>query len=146
MSKHLERYYEVEDSTLKTFNDVLSKTALPIRIEFKIFGDAKLKKLIEMKKYAPEDEYMFKSQIKIKINEDLLNNLDDDESVELLIRECLNGLEINTETGVLKIVKPDISTFASIMEKFSLDSVKRAKELEKLTLQQTEERKAEEGF
>ena len=143
MTTHLQRFYEVEDSTIKRFNDVYDKLAMPIRLEFKIYGDSKLKKLIEIKKASPDEEFIYKTQIRIKFNEDLLNLLDEDESVDLLIRECLNGLEVNTQTGVIKIKKPDMTTFTSIMEKYTLEKVKRAKELEKTTLEQISDKELE---
>ena len=140
MSTQTERFYEVDDSTIEKFNEAYRKIATPTKINFKIYGDSKLKRLIEIKKYSPDEEFNFKYQIKVKINEDLLHKLDDDDAVELLLREALNGLEVNGQTGVIKIKKPDTATFASIIEKFSLGEVSRAKELERLTLQQTEDR------
>lgn len=145
MSKQLERFYEVEDSTIRTFNDVQSKMSFPIKINFKVIGDTKLKKLIEIKKYSPEEEYAFGYQIKVKINEDLLNNMGDDNAVEILLKEGLNCIEPNSETGVIKLKKHDFSTFESMLEKYK-DDMRRAKDLERLTLQQTEERKQEQEF
>ena len=74
----------------------------------------------------------------------MLDNLSDDSAVALLFREGLNGINPNFETGVIKIEKPNTATFVSIIEKFGLEEVNRAKELERLTLEQTDEKEREE--
>ena len=138
------RYYEVGDSTLRVFNESVQKLSLPMKIKFRVVGDTKLKSLIQIAKVSPIYEFITEQQIIVYINEDELDNLSVDESVALLFREGLNGIVPNLETGVIKIEKPNTATFRSIIEKFGLEEVNRAKDLERLTLEQTEDKEREE--
>lgn len=144
MSTTTQRYYEVGDSTLSVFNESVQKMALPMKINFRVVGDSKLKSLIKIAKVSPIYEFMTEQQIIVYINEDLLDNLSDDSAVELLFREGLNGIQPNLETGVIKIEKPNTATFRSIIDKFGLEEVNRAKDLERMTLEQTDEKEREE--
>jgi hypothetical protein len=145
MSTNTERYYDLGDDTIKKIEELSSKfTYSPIRIDYLFIGDNKLKKLIKISKIADDFQHAIKKQVKITINESLWDLLSHEEDIiELLVREEFNSLSINTETGKIKIEKHSFNTSNSIIEKYSFEAVKRAKDLEALTLSQTEEKEKE---
>jgi len=140
----LSRYFELQDDTIEYFNVVVTGMVMAMRINFKVIGDNKQKSLIQVKKITPVYEFITENQILVTINEDLYDLMSGDDATELLFREALNNIEMNVESGTIKIVKPNLITSSSIVERYGLDAVKRAKDLEKETLEQTEERKTEE--
>jgi hypothetical protein len=138
------RYFELQDETIEFFNDVVQNLAFPMRINFKVIGDSKQKALIVVKKVSPVYEFVTESQILVTINEDLYDLMSGDDATELLFREAINNIELNVESGAVKVVKPNLYTSTGIVERYGLEAVKRAKDLEKETLEQSEERKTEE--
>ncbi len=145
MSTNTERYYDLGEDTISKIEELSSKFVnSPIRLDYLFVGDNKLKKLIKVSKIADDFQFAFKKQIKITVNESLWDLLShENEIIELLVREEFNTLTINTESGKIKIEKPSFNTSNSIIEKYSFEAVKRAKDLETLTLQQAEDKEKE---
>jgi hypothetical protein len=139
-----DKYYELQTETVDAFNDVVSNLALPFVTKFKVIGDAKQKKLITIKKITDAYAYISGYQVLVKINEPLFEKIENDaKAVEVLFVEELNNLNYNMNTGAIKIIKSDFVSCNSVLEKYSPDEVKRVKDLERLTLEQTEEQEAE---
>ncbi len=140
-----ERYYDLGDDTLEKINSLISKFVnSPVRLDYAFIGDNKLKKLIKVSKVKDDFKHLMKKQILITLNESLYDLLSHEEEViELLFREEFNTLVINTDSGKVKIEKPSFNSSDSIIEKYSFEAVKRAKDIEKLTLQQTADKEAD---
>ena len=140
-----QRHYDLGDDTIEKTNELISKFVnSPVRLDYAFIGDNKLKKLIKVSKINDAYNHITKKQVLITINESLWDLLShDDEVIELLVREEFNTLIINTESGKIKIEKPSFNTSNSIIEKYSFESVKRAKDIERLTLEQTEDKDKE---
>jgi hypothetical protein len=142
-----EKYYELQTETVQAFHDVVGKLAFPTKISFKVIGDAKQKKLIVIKKIA--DAYMYISgfQVLVTINEPLFQAIkdekEDDKAIEVLFVEELNNLQINMNSGAIKISKADFISCNSVLEKYTPDEVKRVKDIERLVLEQSAEKEAE---
>lgn len=133
-----DKYYELQQEVVDKFNDVVSTLALPTRINFKVIGDAKQKKLITIKKINDAYAYISGFQVLVTINEPLFEKLEEDEKViEVLFVEELNNLQINMNTGAIKISKADFISCNSVLEKYTPDEVKRVKDIERLALEQT---------
>lgn len=140
----IQRYFELQDETIEFFNNVVSGLAFPIRIGFKVIGDSKQKNLIAVKKISPVYEFVTENQILVTINEDLFDLMYEDNAAELLFKESLNNIELNVQSGTVKVVKPNLYTSSEIVEKYGLEAVKRAKDLEKDTYEQTKDKESEE--
>ena len=65
------------------------------------------------------------------MNEDLLN-IFDAESIKILIEQELDKVSINVESGKIKMIRPDLNTFASIIIKWGTEKVMRANQVEDL--------------
>ena len=140
----MDKYSELDEHTIALFEAQIAKLAFPMRINFRLLGDSKQKKLIVIKKVNPVMEFITKHQIMVFINEALLDLLDVDKAtVEILFSEELNNINVNLEKGTIKIGKHNLNTSTGVIDKFGLEEVKRAKDLERLTLQQSDEKAKE---
>lgn len=137
-----QRHYDLGDDTIEKLNEYISKFVnSPIRLEYAFIGDNKLKKLIKISKINDANQFLTKKQVYVYVNESLWDMISHEEDIiEILVREEFNTLVINTESGKIKIEKPSFNTSNSIIDKYTFESVKRAKDLEKLTLEQTEDK------
>jgi hypothetical protein len=139
-----DKYYELDASTIASFDQVVASLAFFTAIKFKAIGDAKQKKLIAIKKIPDAFAYMSGYQVLVTINEPLFDKIDiDQKAVEILFVEELNKIAINTDTGAIKINKADFITSNSVLDKYTPDEVKRVKDLERLTLEQSDEQENE---
>lgn len=137
-----QRYYDLGDDTIEKTNELISKFVnSPVRLDYAFIGDNKLKKLIKIKKIADDIQHISKKQVLVTINESLWDALSHEEDIiELLVREEFHTLVVNAESGKIKIERPTFSTSNGIIEKYTYENVKRAKDIEKLTLEQTEDK------
>ena len=67
----------------------------------------------------------------------------DDESVGILIEQEIDKVSINIDTGKIKMVKPDLTTFSSLINKYGIDKIAKANNLEELYSQQKEDQQVE---
>ena len=73
-------------------------------------------------------------------------NAYDDESVEILFEQEIDKININIESGKIKLVRPDLSTFSSLVNKFGIEKVARANKVEELYQEQQNDAKTDEEF
>ena len=76
------------------------------------------------------------------MNEDLMNVFDD-ESIQILIEQEIDKVSINIETGKIKLIKPDLTTFSSLINKYGIDKISRANSIELLTSEQRQDEEDE---
>ena len=139
-----DRFNEVDETTKTLFDEILAKLNFAMRIDFRLIGDSKLKKLVTVKRNPPVQEFITKHQILVYINEPLLDLLDvEPATVELLFIEELNNINFNLEKGTIKIGKPNLNTATAVIEKFGLTEVMRVKELERSVMASAEEKAKE---
>ena len=138
----MEKFYLLDDETVLKLNELISKYVnSPIRLEYKFIGDNKLKKLIKIAKVSDAYTFLYKDQVIVYVNESLWDAMYDDiDVIELLVREEFNSLCINTESGKIKIEKPSFMSSNSIIERYGVENVKRAKDMEKLCIEQAEDK------
>ena len=71
----------------------------------------------------------------VSVNEDLFNVFDE-ESISILIEQEIDKISIETESGKIKMIKPDLSTFSSLITKYGVEKVGKANQIELLYQQQ----------
>lgn len=131
----MERFYELSEDTVGEFNEVFFKKAFPVTIKLQFIGDTKQKTLIKITKLPDDISFILSKEVKVIINEDLLNSYDD-ESIQILFEQEIDKIDINIETGKIKIKKTDLNTFSSIVNKYGVDAVARANKVEELYQEQ----------
>lgn len=137
----MDRYTELSEDTIEDFYEVFNKKAFPIEIKFQFIGDYKQKSVIKISKIPEDISFILDKQVKVIINEELLDVFDE-ESVKILFEQELDKLECNLETGKIKLRKTDLNTFSSIVNKYGVEKVARANQVEELYQEQKGDRES----
>jgi len=139
-----DNFYEVSEDTINDFFEVFDKKSFPIKIDFQFLGHRKQKGLIKISKIS--DQYAAilaielgsPRELLVTINEDLMDAFDE-ESRTILIEQEIDKINMNVESGKIKLVKTDLNTFASLVNKYGVEKVSRANQVESLFIEQKED-------
>jgi len=131
----MSKFYEVSEDTQKEFFDVFNKKSFPISVGFQFIGSEKQKQLIKISKLADQYTFLLNKELLVSVNEDLFNVFDE-ESISILIEQEIDKISIETESGKIKMIKPDLSTFSALITKYGVEKVAKANQVEELYQQQ----------
>jgi hypothetical protein len=141
----MDNFYEVSEDTIKTFFEIFNKKSFPVSIGFQFIGNEKQKELIKITKMADPYAFLVKKEILVSINDDLMSVFDE-ESITILMEQEIDKININIETGKIKLVRTDLNTFSSIVNKYGVEKVARANKVEELYQEQKKDAKTDEEF
>ncbi len=141
----MSKFYEVSDDAIQQFYKVFNKKTFPIQVGFQFIGSEKQKQLIKVSKLSDTYVFLLNKEILITINEDLLNVFDE-ESIGILIEQEIDRISIETESGKIKLIRPDLTTFSALITKYGVEKVARANQVEELYQQQKSDGKEEFSF
>jgi hypothetical protein len=139
-----ENFYEVSQDTINDFFEVFDKKSFPIKIDFQFLGHRKQKGLIKISKISDQYSAILAielgspRELLVTINEDLMDAFDE-ESRTILIEQEIDKINMNVESGKIKLVKTDLNTFASLVNKYGVEKVSRANQVESLFIEQKED-------
>ena len=71
-------------------------------------------------------------------------NVYDEESITILFEQEIDKIEINLDSGKIKLLKTDLNTFSSLVNKYGVEKVARANKVEELYQQQKIDANSEE--
>lgn len=131
----MSKFYEISDDVVKKFNSILNTKAIPVQIDFAFVGSEKQKQLIKVSKLQDFLEFLLSKQLLVSINEDLYSAFDE-ESINILFEQEIDKITVDMKTGNIKLVKPDLSTFSGIINKWGVEKVARANQISDLYIQQ----------
>lgn len=132
----MSKYYDLSDDIIQTFNDVFKKKSFPLDVKFQFDGCETQKSLIKISKLSDQiSRLLDNKELLVTINEDLANAFDE-ESIQILIEQEIDKVCINLDSGKIKLVKPDLNTFSSLINKYGIDKVSRANQVETLASEQ----------
>lgn len=131
-----ERYSEISDDVISKFMQVYNSKSFSIKVGFKFVNDIKLKQVVQIKKLPDLYSYLLDKDVIVLINEDLYDKLESDESINILIEQELDKLSIDMNSGKIKMTKPDLVTFSSLMNKYGEEKILRANQLDDLSASQ----------
>ena len=131
-------YYEISDDTIEKFNSIFNKKSFPISVKFQYLGNEKQKNLIKISKVPDQFSFVLGKELLVSINEDLMNKFDED-SINILMEQEINKISINIDSGKIKLIKPDLTTFSSLISKHGIEKVGRANQVEELYNQQPQD-------
>ena len=140
-----EVFYELDTTTEEIFMEVFNKKSFPVNVKFQFVGSSKQKQLIKVAKIADDYLFILGKELKVTINEDLLDVFDE-ESITILIEQEIDKININMESGKIKLVGTDLNTFSSIVNKYGVEKVARANKVEELYSEQQKDAKNDEEF
>ena len=141
----MSKFYHISDDTKEIWNKVFEQKAFPININFLLLGNEKQKELIKVGKITEQYAFVLDKEMVVYFNEDLLSVFDD-ESIGILIEQEIDKISIDTQSGKIKMIKPDLSTFSSIINKHGVNKVARANQIETLYDQQKKDGREELTF
>ena len=139
----MDRFSELSDDTIDDFYQTFNKKSFPLPIKFQFIGDSKQKNLIKIANIADDYAFILGKVLKISINEALLVAYDE-ESVTILFEQEIDKININIDSGKIKLVKTDLNTFSSLVNKWGVEKVARANKVEELYQDQQKDAKGEE--
>jgi hypothetical protein len=71
-------------------------------------------------------------------------NVFDEESITILFEQEIDKININLDSGKIKLVKTDLNTFSSLVNKYGVEKVARANKVEELYQEQQKDAQDEE--
>jgi hypothetical protein len=138
----MSKFYEVSQDTQDTFFKVFNKKSFPLAIKFQFIGCESQKSLMKISKLSDQFSFLMDKELLVSINEDLMSVFDD-ESITILIEQEIDKVSIDTQSGKIKMIKPDLTTFSSLITKYGVDKVAKANQVEELYQQQVKDGKEE---
>ena len=121
----------MSEDTQNKFLEIVRKKVLN-DVSFQFIGSDSQKIVCKVSKLSDQYEYLLKNHILVSINEVLMSKFDD-ESINILFEQEIDKISFNVETGKVKLVKPDISTFSSLIKKWGIEKISRANQLADIT-------------
>jgi len=139
----MSKFYKISDDTISLFKATFSKKSFPFNVGFEFVGSESQKNLIKISKISDQFLFIIEKELLVQINEDLMQVFDT-ESIQILFEQEIDKISVNMDTGKIKMVKPDLTTFSSLINKYGIDKIARANKVEELYSQQKED--AQEDF
>ena len=127
----MDKFYEVSEDSIARFYEIFNKKSFPVSIKFQFIGNEKQKELIKVSKIADQYAFVLQKEILVSINDDLMSVFDD-ESITILIEQEIDKININIETGKIKLIRTDLNTFSALVNKYGVEKVARANKVEEL--------------
>ena len=131
----MDKFYELDPDTISDFEEVFNTKSFPINIKIQYVGTSTQKQLIKIAKIADDYSFILKKEIKVSINEELMSVFDE-ESIKILMEQEIDKITADVNSGKIKMIKPDLNTFSGIVNKYGIDKVSRANQVEDLAVQQ----------
>lgn len=139
----MSKFYNVSDDTIDVFKSIFNKKTFPFNVGFQFVGSESQKNLIKISKLPDQFAFLMEKDLLVSMNEDLMNVFDE-ESIEILIEQEIDKISVNLDTGKIKMIKPDLTTFSSLINKYGIEKIARANKVEELYAEQKQD--AEEDF
>ena len=139
----MDRFYELSEDTIEDFFAIFNKKSFPVSIKFQFIGDTKQKSLIKIAKIADDYSFVLQKELKVCINEDLMNAYDE-ESATILFEQEIDKINMNIDSGKIKLVKTALNTFSSLVNKYGVEKVARANKVEEIYQEQQKDARDEE--
>ena len=124
----MSKLYTISEDTISAFKKVFEKKSFPVSVGFQFIGSESQKSLIKINKLPEQYAFILEKELIISINEDLMSVFDD-ESIEILFEQEIDKVSISIDSGKIKMIKPDLSTFASLISKYGLNKIARANQI-----------------
>lgn len=107
------------------FRDILKCKAINFNIKFIFLNDLNQRSLIKIRKLNRIYSFITKSDLLVTVNENIYDAMDEN-TINILFEQEIDKITIDVEKGVIKIIKPEINTFAGIVLKYGYDVVANA--------------------
>lgn len=138
----MENYHELDEDTIGMFTEIIGKKSFSVDIKFVFVGSVKQKELIKVTKVPDQYAFLLGREMLVSMNEQMINSFDED-SITILIEQEIDKITIDYKSGKIKLIRPDLSTFSSLVKKWGIEKVSRANQISELYAEQTEDANGE---
>lgn len=138
----MENYHKLDEDTISMFKEIIEKKTFSVDIKFEFVGSVKQKELIKVVKIPDQYAFLLDRELLVIINEAMIDTFDED-SVTILMEQEIDKITIDYKSGKIKLLRPDLSTFSSLVKKWGIEKVSRANQITELFAEQTEDAKGE---
>lgn len=138
--------YNLSEDTEEKFFEIFKKKSFPLPIKFQFIGNNKQKDLINISKIPDKYAFILEKDLLVSINEEMFDVFDNDESITILFEQVIDKINMNVDTGKIKLIKTDLNTFSSLVNKYGVEKVARANKVEELYQEQQKDSKENEEF
>lgn len=139
----MSKFYNLSDETISTFKSIFSKKSFPFNVGFQFVGSESQKNLIKINKMPDQFAFILEKELLVTINDDLMSVFEE-ESIQILMEQEIDKISVNMDTGKIKMIKPDLTTFSGLINKYGIEKVAKANKVEELYAEQKQD--AEEDF
>ena len=139
----MSKFYSLSDETIDTFKSVFNKKSFPFNVGFQFVGSESQKNLIKITKMPDQFAFILEKELLVSINDDLMSVFEE-ESIQILMEQEIDKISVNMDTGKIKMIKPDLTTFSGLINKYGIEKVAKANKVEELYAEQKQD--AEEDF
>jgi len=129
------KFYNLSTDTTNLFRQIFQRKSFPFNVGFHFLGSEGQKNLIKISKLPDQFAFILEKELLVIINEDLIS-VYDEESTQILIEQEIDKISVNMDTGKIKMVKPDLTTFSSLINKYGIEKIARANKVEELYQEQ----------
>jgi hypothetical protein len=106
--------------TEELFIKVLNETSIPKSIRFELISSDDMKEVGKVAKANEILKYMTDIDIIVILNENIFDKLVDNQK-RMIIEELLAQVYWDSNTGKIKLIKPDVNTFSLLIKKYGID-------------------------
>lgn len=140
----MDKFYEVCTETIDVFLAITKKKILN-DVSYQFIGNSSQKCLIKITKLPEHYEYLLNKHVLVSINDELMTEFDD-ECISILMEQEIEKITFNPDNGKIKLIKPDISTYSSMIKKWGIEKISRANQLSDLVTEDVEDTDFETNF
>jgi hypothetical protein len=129
------KFINISEDFKDKFEEVYGKKAFTFTLKYEFLAQEKQKQLIKISKIPDQYAFLMGKDLLVTVNEDLFEAFDD-ESVNILIEQELDRISYDGEKDKITMIKPDLNTFSSLINKYGIDKVGKANQIQDLYDQQ----------
>jgi hypothetical protein len=130
-TKNDSKFSEIGDDTKKFFNDLMKSMNTSYSLKYVLLNNSKLKNAVKVMKVSEIYQHISNAEIIVLFNENIFDVLDDT-AKSILLKQEIDRIHVDLDSGKIKLIKPDVITFSGIIKKYGLDKVARANQLNEL--------------
>jgi len=134
----MSKFYSLSDETIGTFKSKFNKKSFPFNVGFQFVGSESQKNLIKISKMPDQFAFILEKELLISINDDLMSVFEE-ESIQILMEQEIDKISVNMDTGKIKMIKPDLTTFSGLINKYGIEKVAKANKVEELYAEQKQD-------
>lgn len=142
-SEEEKKFDAICEDTQEFFNKILTKLSMPYALKYTLVHSSKQKQIVKMNKLNEMLSFVTGVDAIVSFNETLFDAVNDDTIREILIVQEIDRLSVDIESGKIRTVKPDMTTFSGIIKKYGWEDVARANKLEELANAQHQDQVAD---